>query len=112
MLDSRDPMMRIAWPSGQWGSLPLEGGIEVGHRRELKEAEEEGIKDEVYKKLETEYQKLMNPVRTAARFGVEEIVDPKDTRRICCAWMSMVYGTLMRERLSARAGGRIHPVFA
>jgi len=32
MLDSREPWMRIAWPSGNWGSLPLDGGIEVGHR--------------------------------------------------------------------------------
>src|SRR5688572_17801896 len=26
---------RYAWPSGVWGSLPLEGGIEAAHRREL-----------------------------------------------------------------------------
>lgn len=112
MLDSRDPIMRIAWPSGQWGSLPLEGGIEVGHRHELKEAEKEGRRDEVYKRLETEYQRLMNPVRTAARFGVEEIIDPKDTRKICCTWASMMYATLMHERLSDRALGKIRPVFA
>ncbi|KAL9622287.1 MAG: hypothetical protein Q9160_003298 [Pyrenula sp. 1 TL-2023] len=112
MLDSRDPMMRFAWPSGQWGSLPLEGGIEVGHRHELKEAEKEGRRDDVYKSLETEYQRLMNPVRTAARFGVEEIIDPKDTRKICCTWASMAYATLMRERLSDRALGKIHPQFA
>lgn len=112
MLDSRDPMMRIAWPSGEWGSLPLEGGIEVGHRRELMEAEKEGRRDKVYRQLEGEYQRLMNPVRTAARFGVEEIVDPKDTRRICCAWIGMAYDTLMRERLSDRACGRVHPAFA
>lgn len=28
-VDNRVPNMRIAWPSGDWGSLPLEGGIYV-----------------------------------------------------------------------------------
>jgi acetyl-CoA carboxylase carboxyltransferase component len=28
-VDNRIPNMRVAWPSGDWGSLPLEGGIYV-----------------------------------------------------------------------------------
>jgi propionyl-CoA carboxylase beta chain len=30
--------LRYAWPSGDWGSLPLEGGIEAAYRRELEAA--------------------------------------------------------------------------
>ncbi|PHH60469.1 hypothetical protein CDD81_1644 [Ophiocordyceps australis] len=112
MLDSRDPAMQVAWPSGQWGSLPLHGGIEVGHRHELREAEKAGRKEERYKELEEEYLRLMNPVRTANAFGVQEIIDPKDTRRVCCAWAVHVYGGLMQERLMNRACGKIHPSFA
>src|SRR4028118_1153138 len=32
---------RFAWPSGGWGSLPIEGGIEVAYRAELEAAEEQ-----------------------------------------------------------------------
>ena len=32
----------------------------------------------------------MNPVLTANAFGVEEIVDPADTRRIVCEWLKHV----------------------
>ncbi|CAL5871936.1 uncharacterized protein PFLUO_LOCUS6191 [Penicillium psychrofluorescens] len=112
MLSCRDPVMQVAWPSGQWGSLPLDGGIEVGHRHELREADKVGKKEERYKELEEEYLRLMNPVRTANAFGVEEIIDPKDTRKICCAWASHMYEVLMRERLAERASGRIQPSFA
>ena len=35
MVDCRDPHHRIAWPSGEWGSLPLEGGIEGLEPNEL-----------------------------------------------------------------------------
>lgn len=87
MLDSREPIMRVAWPSGEWGSLPLDGGIEVGHRYELKQAQEQGRKEERYKELEDEYRRLMNPIRTANAFGVEEIIDPAHTRRVTVEWV-------------------------
>ena len=44
--------MRVAWPSGEWGSLPLEGGIGVGHAAELKRAEADGRREERYKELD------------------------------------------------------------
>ncbi|PKY06183.1 alpha subunit of putative methylmalonyl-CoA decarboxylase [Aspergillus campestris IBT 28561] len=111
MLGARDPVMQVAWPSGQWGSLPLEGGIEVAHRHELREAEKVGKKAERYQELEEEYRRMMSPVRTANAFGVEEIIDPKDTRSVCCAWARHMYEALMPERLADRATGKIHPVF-
>ncbi|KAJ5775454.1 uncharacterized protein N7511_000465 [Penicillium nucicola] len=112
MLGCRDPVMQVAWPSGQWGSLPLDGGIEVGHRHELREAEKVGKKEERYNELEEEYLRLMNPVRTANAFGIEEIIDPKDTRKVCCSWAEHVYDVLLRERLGDRASGKISPTFA
>jgi acetyl-CoA carboxylase carboxyltransferase component len=90
MLDCRDPRFRVAWPSGEWGSLPLDGGIEVGHSAELKAAEAKGQKAERYKELEEEYTRLMNPVRTANAFGVEEIIDPAETRELVCEWVKHV----------------------
>jgi acetyl-CoA carboxylase carboxyltransferase component len=86
MLDCRDPRMRVAWPSGVWGSLPLDGGIEVGHAAELR-ALPPGQREARYKELEEEYTRLMNPVRTANAFGVEEIIDPAVTRQIVAEWV-------------------------
>ena len=115
MIDARDPMMRVAWPSGTWGSLPLDGGIEVGHRYELKQIGEKEGPEAVkarYKELEDMYIRHMNPVRTANAFGIEEIIDPKDTRKICCQWAKDMYGKNMDERLQDRAARRIVPVFS
>ncbi|KAJ2982109.1 hypothetical protein NUW58_g6516 [Xylaria curta] len=115
MLDCRDPRMRVAWPSGDWGSLPLKGGIEVGHSFELKEAAKKGgqkLVDELYTKLEAQYNTLMNPVRTANAFGVEQIIDPANTRSVVCNWISHVYGELMEERLARRRAGTLYASFA
>ena len=84
MADCRDPHNRVAWPSMESGSLPLAGGVEASHSRELREAGENA--PELYKKLLDEYTRLQNPVRTAATFGVAEVIDPADTRKILCEW--------------------------
>ncbi|KAH7397440.1 propionyl-CoA carboxylase-like protein [Pyrenochaeta sp. MPI-SDFR-AT-0127] len=115
MLDCRDPRMRVAWPSGMWGSLPLEGGIEVGHSFELKEIERKEGKEkrnERYAELDNEYRRLMNPVRTANAFGIEEIIDPAFTRRVCCEWVGHVYESLLPQRVMERVAGKLQPTFA
>jgi acetyl-CoA carboxylase carboxyltransferase component len=114
MLGSRDPSISVAWPSGVWGSLPLEGGITVGHSYELSQIGKtqgvEAVKAR-YKELESEYRRFMNPVRTANHFGIPEIIDPAETRSFLCAWVEQNYTTILPHRLAERAAGKINPVF-
>ncbi len=80
--------LRYAWPSGDWGSLPLEGGIEAAYRRVLDEADDPVAKrQEILESLEG----IRSPLRTAEAFGVEEIIDPRDTRRLLCEWVGEAY---------------------
>ncbi len=75
--------LRFAWPSGSWGSLPLAGGLEAAYRRELAAAPDpEALREEIATRLEA----VTSPFRTAERFSVEEIIDPRDTRPILCDW--------------------------
>jgi acetyl-CoA carboxylase carboxyltransferase component len=71
--------IRYAWPSARWGSLPLEGGIEAAYRADLDAAEDPRAKLE---EIEARLQKLRSPLRTAEAFWVEEIIDPRHTRRL------------------------------
>jgi hypothetical protein len=54
----------------------------------------------------------MNPVRTANHFGVEEIIDPAYTRRVCCEWVSHMYDSLLPQRVMERIAGKLQPMFA
>lgn len=115
MLENRDPHMRVAWPSGEWGSLPLAGGIEVGHAHELAQIEKEHgpeARKERYRELDEEYRRLMNPVRTANNFGVEEVIDPAVTRPLVCEWAKHVYDVLLPQRVAERISGKLQPSFA
>jgi hypothetical protein len=40
---------------------------------------------------------VRSPFRTAERFGVEEIVDPRDTRPLLCAWARQAHRLVAHE---------------
>ena len=89
--------LRYAWPSGDWGSLPLEGGLEAAYRRELEASDDpETLRAEIAARLEA----VRSPFRTAERFSVEEIIDPRDTRPILCDWAERAH-ELVRHELAA-----------
>jgi acetyl-CoA carboxylase carboxyltransferase component len=89
--------LRYAWPSGDWGSLPLEGGLEAAYRRELEASENpEALRAEIAARLDT----VRSPFRTAERFSVEEIIDPRDTRPLLCDWAERAH-ELIRHELHA-----------
>jgi acetyl-CoA carboxylase carboxyltransferase component len=89
--------LRYAWPSGDWGSLPLEGGLEAAYRRELEAAADpEALRAEIAARLDA----VRSPFRTAERFSVEEIIDPRDTRPILCDWAERAH-ELIRHELHA-----------
>ncbi|KIJ63181.1 hypothetical protein HYDPIDRAFT_176205 [Hydnomerulius pinastri MD-312] len=93
---------RIAWPSGDWGSLPLEGGIEAAYKRQLEAAVSPAERDKLMASLLAQFDEVRSPLRTAHRFGIEEIVDPRDTRPLACEWAKHVYEVVLPPRLMLR----------
>ncbi len=73
--------MRYAWLSARWGSLPLEGGIEAAYRADITAAEDPKAK---LGEIEDRLNKLRSPFRTAEKFWVEEMIDPRNTRPLLC----------------------------
>ncbi len=73
--------IRYAWPSAYWGSLPLEGGIEAAYRADIDAAEDKAGK---LREIEDRLNKLRSPFRSAEKFWVEEIIDPRKTRSLLC----------------------------
>ena len=84
-------MLRYAWPSADWGSLPLEGGLEAAYSAELEAAADpQARRAEIQARLEA----VRSPFRTAEVFGIEEIIDPRDTRPLLCRWVADAYAAL------------------
>ncbi len=74
---------RYAWPSGQWGSMHIQGGTSAAYRREIESAADPEAKRE---EIEARLQAIASPFRTAEATG-QDIIDPRDTRPLLCEFI-------------------------
>ena len=77
---------RYAWPSGDWGSLPMEGGIEAAFKSDLEKSDDP---DKLLKEIEKRMEIVRSPFRTAESFIAEEIIDPRETRKLLCEFANI-----------------------
>jgi acetyl-CoA carboxylase carboxyltransferase component len=82
------PSMRVVWPSADVGGIPPEGGIEAAYKRQLAESKDpRALRDELMARIES----VRGPVGPLSRFQMEEMIDPRDTRRLVCEWLETAY---------------------
>lgn len=94
--NKNDIDLKLAWPSAEWGSLPVEGGVAAAFRKEIMAADDPVAKE---RELEAELKPYASPYRTAEAFAVEELIDPRQTRPILCEFIA-----LAEKRLQADVG--------
>ncbi len=90
---------KLGWPSGDWGGLPIEGGVQAVFRREIEaawdpEARRKEIEDALYRGR--------SPYQAAENFTVHEIIDPRETRARLTEWAHLAYGSMHNPGPKAR----------
>jgi acetyl/propionyl-CoA carboxylase alpha subunit/acetyl-CoA carboxylase carboxyltransferase component len=80
--------VRVAWPAADVGGIPPEGGIEAAYKRQLAEAADPAaLRAEINARIES----ARGPVGPLNRFQIEEMIDPRDSRRLVCEWVETAY---------------------
>ncbi len=97
--------LKIAWPSAEWGSLPIEGGVAAAFRRDIAGAADPKARE---REIEDELRSMASPFRTAEAFGVEEIIDPRETRPYLCRFIDAAQARL-RTTLGPKAKYGVRP---
>jgi acetyl-CoA carboxylase carboxyltransferase component len=93
---------RYAWPSGEWGSLPIEGGVEAAYKRVIAASRDP---DATRRELEARLESLRDPFLTAEAFGVEELIDPRDTRPLLVEWARRAHEIVRAQPRGPKARG-------
>jgi acetyl-CoA carboxylase carboxyltransferase component len=93
--------VRLAWPAADVGGIPPEGGIEAAYKRQLAEsADPAALRAEINARIES----VRGPIGPLNRFEIEEMIDPRDTRRLVCEWIADAYRIIAQpSRLVPRA---------
>ena len=85
---------RIAWPSGEFGSIPIEGGVAASYKREIEASDDPEKKR---KEIEAEIRSFSSPFRTVEAFALEDIIDPRETRLRLCNFIEAAQNYLKTE---------------
>jgi len=76
-----EPFFAVAWPTGEFGGMGLEGAVRAGFRKELEAVKDPQEREALYEKLVAmayERGKVMN---MASYLEIDAVIDPADTRR-------------------------------
>lgn len=105
---TRDNMgldFKVAWPSAQIGSLPVEGGVLAAYRREIEAAPDPAARQ---REIEDEVRIASSPLRMAEAFAIEDVIDPRETRAYLCRCVRAMQGRLRNTLgLKGRFGPRV-----
>jgi acetyl-CoA carboxylase carboxyltransferase component len=84
----------LSWPSAEGGALPIEGGVAVAYRREIAAAEDPAA---LRAELEEQFAARRTPFPRAEGFSVNDLIDPRQTRRTLCDWMEWTKSSLEQQ---------------
>ncbi len=80
--DLRRPDITVAWPTGEFGGMGLEGAVRLGYRKELDAITDPAAREARYEELVAEHYTRGKALSTAAAFEIDDVIDPADTRAV------------------------------
>ena len=74
------PVFTVAWPTGEFGAMGLEGAVRLGFRKELEAVPEGAGRDALFKKLVEQQYANGEAMNMAATLEIDAVIDPAETR--------------------------------
>jgi acetyl-CoA carboxylase carboxyltransferase component/biotin carboxyl carrier protein len=75
------PAFTVAWPTGEFGGMGLEGAVKLGYRNELAALEDPDERTALYDEMVARMYEHGKAVNTATNFELDDVIDPADSRR-------------------------------
>ena len=80
----------VAWPTGEFGGMGLEGYVRLGFRKEMEAIEDPDEREEYYQAKVDELYTNGKAVSIASVLEIDEVIDPADTRQWIMAGLRSV----------------------
>ncbi|RIX74364.1 carboxyl transferase domain-containing protein [Acidovorax cavernicola] len=74
------PVFTVAWPTGEFGAMGLEGAVRLGYRKELEAAAEGAERDALFKQLVAQQYTNGEGIHMAQTLEIDAVIDPAETR--------------------------------
>jgi acetyl-CoA carboxylase carboxyltransferase component len=83
--DLKAPLLCVAWPTGEFGGMGLEGAVRLGFRKELDAIADPAQRQQRYERLVAEHYEKGKALSVATAFEIDDVIDPARTREILIA---------------------------
>ncbi len=74
------PVLSVAWPTGEFGPMNLEGAVKLGFRKELEALADPAERAAEFERLVAEAYERGKALSAASLFEIDDVIDPADTR--------------------------------
>jgi acetyl/propionyl-CoA carboxylase alpha subunit/acetyl-CoA carboxylase carboxyltransferase component len=71
----------VAWPTGEFGGMGLEGAVKLGYRNELAAITDPAERKAKFDEMVAAAYEQGKALNYASSYHIDEVIDPKDTRR-------------------------------
>ncbi len=75
------PLFTVAWPSGEFGGMGLEGAVKLGFRKELAAVADADERRRLFEHMVARAYAHGEALNTATHFEIDDVIDPADSRR-------------------------------
>ena len=83
---TKAPHACVAWPTGEFGGMGLEGAVRLGYRNELAAIADPAERELTFQQMVDKMYEVGKAVNVASHFEIDDVIDPADTRR----WITAV----------------------
>jgi acetyl-CoA carboxylase carboxyltransferase component len=71
----------VAWPTGEFGGMGLEGSVKLGYRNELAAITDPAARRAKFDEMVAAAYEHGKALNQASTYHIDEVIDPADTRR-------------------------------
>ena len=92
------PFFCVAWPTGEFGGMNLEGAVRLGQRRELAAIDDPDEREREFQAMVGRMYQHGKALNAASHFEVDDVIDPADSRR----WITAMVTTATTTEAAGR----------
>ena len=98
----RAPFFTVAWPTGEFGGMGLEGAVKLGYRKELAAVEDPAARKALFDQMVARAYEHGKALNTASHFEIDDVIDPVESR----PWITSALRSVLPP---ARSAGKKRP---
>ncbi|TWC36262.1 biotin-dependent enzyme [Pseudomonas sp. SJZ079] len=91
------PLFTIAWPSGEFGAMGLEGAVRLGFAKELAAQQDPDAQKALFDKLLAKAYQSGKAINMASYLEIDAVIDPQETRSWLLRGLSATPAPAVRE---------------